>query len=178
MATYDLTSKSTAFIAADSTVNRPSYFHTGKVEVIQKYLDMAELIANGYTMAAGDVFQFLEIPAKTVILMVGAEVTTAFDGTSPTVDIDFAAGDDMIDGGDVSSTGFLAAGTNGTDPDGIVASASKAYTDYVGTADTIDITLNAGASDVTTGVLRVYAVVADLSDPQPARPTSVDRDVA
>ena len=178
MATYDLTSKSTAFVKADSTANRPSNFHSNPVVVLQEYLDIAELIANGYTMAAGDVFNLLEVKAGQVVLMAGAEVVTAFDGTTPTVDIDFAAGDDMIDGGDVSSTGFLAAGTNGTDPDGIVATASKNYADYVGTTDTIDVVLNAGASDVTTGVLRVYAVVVDLKDAAPARASSVDRDVA
>ena len=58
--------------------------------------------------ANGDIFQLLEIPADTMVLFAGAYVEiAAVDGTSPTVDIDFAAGDDIVDGGDVTSTGWF-----------------------------------------------------------------------
>ena len=45
--------------------------------------------------------------ANSMVLFAGAEVLKAFNGTSPTVDIDFAAGDDIVDGGDVTSTASL-----------------------------------------------------------------------
>ena len=74
-------------------------------------------------------------------MFAGAEVLTAFNGTSPTVDIDFAAGDDIIDGGDVTSAGFLAEGTNGQAND-VVTGAASTFTQFVTTTDTIDVKLN------------------------------------
>ena len=83
----------------------------------------------------------------------------------------------MIDGGDVSSTGFLAAGSNGTSGTTLVASASKTYTDWITAADTIDVTLTAASADVTEGVLRVYAVIAELdAEPATAVPVAAPRD--
>ena len=84
------------------------------------------------------------------MLFAGAEVLTAFDGSSPTVDIDFAEGDDIIDGGDVSSAGFLAEGTNGQAND-VVTGAASTFTQFVTTTDTIDVKLIASSADVTTG---------------------------
>lgn len=175
MATYDLTSKSTAFVNADSIASAASEWHEGRVKVQRAYLDIAELIKNGYTMAAGDVFQLLEIKANSYVLMAGAEVVVAFDGTTPTVDIDFAGGDDIVDGGDVTSTGRLASGTNGQ-ADTIQVTGSSTFGALITTTDTIDVTLAAGASDVTTGVLRVDAVVIDLSDRRLQRANEVTRD--
>lgn len=172
MATYDLTSKSTAFVNQDTNSQYPSTYKSAEPKLLEAYLDIGALIRNGYTFAAGDVFQLLDIEANTLVLYAGAEVIVAFDGTTPTVDIDFAGGDDIIDGGDVSSTGFLAGGTNGT-PNAI---ASTAFTQLVTTADTIDVLLNAGAADVTTGVLRVYAWVFDHKSPLVSRGTEVVRD--
>jgi len=83
---------------------------------------------------------------------------TAFDGTTPIVDIDFAAGDDIVDGGDVTSTGYLAAGTNG----GANLTSQATFTQLVSTTDTIDVKLIAASADVTVGKLRVYAIVVDL----------------
>ena len=91
-----------------------------------------------------------------MVLFAGAEVETAFNGTSPTVDIDFAAGDDIVDGGDVSATGFLASGTNGQAMVVGTGSAST-FTQHVTTTDTIDVKLIASSADVTSGILRVVA---------------------
>ena len=176
MATFDLTSSATAFVNADSLAGSASEWHDGgRVKLMRAYLDIAELIKNGYTMAAADVFQVLEIEADSYVLMAGAEVVVAFDGTTPTVDIDFAAGDDIVDGADVSSVGRCASGTNGQ-ADTIQVTASSTFGALISTTDTIDVTLNAGASDVTTGVLRVDAVVIDLSDRREQRANEVDRD--
>jgi hypothetical protein len=99
------------------------------------------------------------------VLFAGAEVLTAFDGTSPTVDIDFAAGDDIVDGGDVTSAGFLAEGTNGQANDTMTGAAST-FTQFVTTTDTIDVKLIASSADVTVGVIRVYACVVDVNGAQ------------
>ncbi len=156
MATYDLTlgssKKNSAAdtIAALPDVRRQAY-------MVEAILDISK-IAN-YTCVNGDVFQLLEIPAGTFIVAAGAEVLTAFNGTTPTVDIDFAAGDDIVDGGDVTATGYLAAGTNG----GANLTSQVTFTQLVTTTDTIDVKLIAASADVTSGKLRVYAVVVDMN---------------
>lgn len=178
MATYDLTSKATAFVNSNSIAALPSKRNAANMYLIEATIDIAKFIANGYTMAAGDIFQALEIPADCFVLFAGAEVTTAFDGTSPTVDIDFAAGDDIVDGADVSSTGWCASGTNGAAmrSDGTAAGGAMPFTQHVTTTDTIDVTLNAGAADVTEGVLRVVACVVATEEYGRGYPTEVTRD--
>ena len=96
---------------------------------------------------------------------------TAFDGTT-TVDIDFAGGDDIVDGADVTSVGFCAAGTNGQ-TNTVVGSAASTYTQFVSTTDTIDVTV--ASTDATVGVLRVYAIVMDCNE-NATVPTEVTRD--
>lgn len=164
MATVDLTSAFSTTVGADQTEGMPARYTANSMYVMEAWLDIADVIADrNHTFAAGDVFQLLKIPADTFVLAAGAEVTTAFDGTTPTVDIDFAAGDDIVDGAAVTSTGWLAGGTNGQ---GLVVGggAANTFTQLVTTTDTIDVTVNAGASDVTTGVLRVVALVARLEE--------------
>jgi hypothetical protein len=156
MATFDLTLGATKKgSAADSIASFPDV--RNQAYMVEAILDISK-IAN-YTCVNGDVFQLLEIPAGTLIVAAGAEVLTAFNGTTPTVDIDFAAGDDIVDGGDVTATGYLAAGTNG----GANLTSQVTFTQLVTAADTIDVKLIAASADVTSGVLRVYAVVVDLN---------------
>jgi hypothetical protein len=178
MATYDLTSKDTAFVNSDSIAALPSKWQANNVYMVETTIDIAKFIANGYTMASGDVFEALEIPADSMVIFAGAEVTTAFTGTSPVVDIDFAGGDDIVDGADVSSTGWCAGGTNGQ---GMVVGATGAdavqpFTQLVTTTDTIDVTLTAGANNVTAGVLRVVACVVDVGERGRVAPDEVVRD--
>lgn len=164
MATVDLTTAFSNTVGADQIEGLPSRHSHSVPFVMEAWLDMADVIANrNHTFTAGDVFQVLKIPADSLVIAAGAEVVTAFDGTTPSVDIDFAAGDDMVDGGDVTSTGWLAGGTNGQ---GLVigGGAANAFTQLVTTTDTIDVVVNAGANDVTTGVLRVVALVARLEE--------------
>ena len=159
MATYDMTAKSTTGVDSDSIaalpdVRNPAY-------LVEANLDIAKLVSAGTfsTSTSGDIFQLLEIPAGTVILAAGAEVLTAFDGTSPTVDIDFAAGDDIVDGGDVSSAGYLAKGSNGAANE----VAGSTYTHFVSTTDTIDVLGIWTSNDVASGKIRVYAICCDLN---------------
>jgi hypothetical protein len=155
MATYDLTLGSTQSTeAANSIAALPAKRRSAYM--VEATLDISKI--DSYTCVNGDIFQVLEIPANTFIVAAGAEVLTAFDGTSPTVDIDFAEGDDIVDGGDVTATGYLAAGTNG----GANLTSQTTFTQLVATTDTIDVKLIAASADVTAGKLRVYAVVVDL----------------
>lgn len=163
MATFDMTASSTAGVNSDSIAVLPASRDGMDMRMVEAILDISKI--TDYSCANGDIFQLLEIPANTFVLFAGAEVLTAFDGTSPTVDIDFAAGDDIIDGGDVSSAGFLAEGTNGQANDTMTGAAST-FTQFVTTTDTIDVKLIAASADVTTGKLRVYACVVDVNGAQ------------
>ena len=174
MATFDLTAKSTTGVGADSIAALPSHVGTHMPQTIQEYLDIDALIAAGNSIADGDVFQMLEIPAGCLVLNAGAEVMKAFTG-SCTLDMDFGGGDDIIDGADITSTGFCAAGSNGQ-TNTVVGSAASTYTQFISTADTIDCTI-AGAA-AATGRLRVYATVIDCNDHGAVdKATEVDRDL-
>jgi hypothetical protein len=174
MATFDMTSSATAGVSSNSIAALPASRDGMNMRMVEAILDISKI--TNYSCTNGDIFELLEIPANTFVLFAGAEVLTAFDGTSPTVDIDFAAGDDIIDGGDVTSTGFLAEGTNGQANDTITGAAST-FTQFVTTTDTIDVKLIAASADVTTGKLRVYACVIDVNGAQELA-TEVARDNA
>jgi len=163
MATFDMTSSATAGVNSNSIAVLPASRDGMNMRMVEAILDISKI--TDYSCTNGDIFQLLEIPANTFVLFAGAEVLTAFDGTSPTVDIDFAAGDDIVDGGDVTSAGFLAEGTNGQANDTMTGAAST-FTQFVTTTDTIDVKLIASSADVTTGVIRVYACVVDVNGAQ------------
>ena len=112
MATFDMTSSATAGVNSNSIAALPASRNGLNMRMVEAILDIEKI--TDYSCTNGDIFQLLEIPANSMVLFAGAEVLKAFNGSSPTVDIDFAAGDDIVDGGDVSSTGFLASGTNGS----------------------------------------------------------------
>ena len=162
MATFDMTAKSTTGVSASSIASLQVTRPGSAMRMVDSILDMDALTADSYSCTNGDIFQLLEIPANTFILFAGAEVLKAFDGSSPTVDIDFAAGDDIIDGGDVTSTGILAEGTNGQSND-VITGADSLFEAWVTTTDTIDVKLIAASADVAAGKLRVYACAIDCN---------------
>ena len=171
MATYDMTDADTVGVGADSIAVLPPKSDSHVAYTIQATLDIDDMVAKGYSGADGDIFQLLEVPAGVLVINAGAEVMKAFN-SSVTADIDFAAGDDIVDGADVTSTGFCAAGSNGQ-TNVIGTGAASTYTQFVSTTDTIDVKL-AGAAP-TTGRIRVYAVVVDCNE-QGAEPTAAARD--
>ena len=173
MATYDMTSSSTTGVSSNSIAALPSQTGMSAMRMVQAYLDIDALVAEGYSGADGDIFQLLEIPAGCLVLFAGAEVEKAFTG-SCTLDMDFAAGDDIIDGADITSTGFCAEGSNGQSND-VTTGAASTFTQFVSSTDTIDCKI-AGAAPAT-GRLRVYATVIDLSGHGlDDAPVDVDRD--
>ena len=176
MATFDLTAKTTTGVSADSNTNFPASVNPGAY-VIEKELDVAKLVADGTfsNVTSGDVFQLLEVPANTIVVTAGANVTTAFTGGSAAADIDFGGGDDIVDGGDLTSTGYLAAGSNGQ-ANIINTGAANTFTALQTSADTIDVTISATDTNCVSGVLRVYAVCLDISSQQTGR-DEVDRDL-
>jgi hypothetical protein len=170
MATYNLTNGSVVGGGKETAGTYPDVRNSAYM--VEATLDIAKLISAGAFSAAvnNDVFELLTIPANTLVVSAGAEVITAFNGTTPTVDIDFAAGDDIVDGGDVTATGYLAAGTNGT----AIGTNSPQYTQFVTAADTIDVKLIV-TGNTTQGKLRVFAVVVDCNSIQRLT-DEVDRD--
>jgi hypothetical protein len=170
MATFDLTSSATAGVNSNSIAALPASRNGLNMRMIEGILDIDKL--TNYSCTNGDIFQVVEIPANTMVLFAGAEVLKAFDGSSPTVDIDFAEGDDIVDGGDVTSAGFLASGSNGA---AMTTSGTITFTQHVTTTDTIDVKLIASSADVTTGRLRVVACVVDTNGSQELA-TEVTRD--
>ena len=174
MATFDMTSKATVGVDSDSIAAATSRYQAMGMYMREARLDIAKMVEDGYSCTDGDIFQLLEIPANTMVLFAGAEVETAFNGSSPTVDIDFAAGDDIVDGGDVSSAGFLASGSNGA---AMTTSGTITFTQHVTTTDTIDVKLIASSADVTSGILRVVACCVDTGPRGRVAPTEVDRDL-
>ena len=174
MATFDLTVKTTTGVESDQIVALPSMKNTNVMRNIEAYLDIDALVAAGNSFSDGDIFLVTEIPANSLVLNAGAEVMKAFT-SSCTLDMDIGtSGDDVIDGADITSTGFCAAGTNGQ-TNTVVGNAASTYTQFQSSATTIACTI-AGAAPAT-GRLRVYATIIDcgghgLSD----KPDEVDRD--
>ena len=170
MATFDMTAKATAGVGADITAVPTVVGHP--VRTIEAILDIDAMIAAGATIADGDVFQLLEIPAESVVLCAGAEVMKQFTG-SCVADIDFAGGDDIVDGDSlaVAAGTYLTAGSNGqtnivsTGAANLIGETIPADANTtpvtVTAADTIDVTISGAAA--ATGRLRVYAVIADIS---------------
>ena len=171
MATYDMTSSDTTGVGASTIAALPAVSMNHSMYNVEAYLDIDDLVAKGYSGANGDIFQLLEIPAGTLVINAGAEVMKAFP-SSCTLEMDFAAGDDIIDGADITSTGFCAAGTNGQ-TNTVVGSAASTYTQFVSSTDTIDC-LIAGAAPAT-GRLRVYATLIDCNE-SGAEATAAARD--
>jgi hypothetical protein len=153
MATFDLTTgQGTGQIGTATGLS--------KMVMIEKVFDVKKFQDNGNTFADGDVIQLIDLPAECFILHCGAEVITAFDpGSSLAVDIDVAGGDDFVDGGDCTSAGYLAKGTNGHVDYTAVTTFVNRYT----ATDTIDIKCILSGSAPTVGKLRVYAILIDIS---------------
>jgi len=163
MATFDMTVSTTAGVGAN-VLAVPTVVGNA-VRTIEAILDIDAMITAGATIANGDIFQLLEIPAESVIVAAGAEIMKSFTA-SCTCNIDFGAGDDIVDGAalDAAAGTYLVKGSNGEANivnTGAASTFAAEALAVVGAADTIDVVI-AGAA-AATGRLRVYAVVADIS---------------
>ena len=138
------------------------------VRTVEAILDIDAMVTAGYSGTNGDIFQLLEIPAESIVIAAGAEIMKSFTA-SCTCNIDFAGGDDIIDGAalDAAAGTYLVKGSNG-EANIVNTGAASTYAAeslaLVGAADTIDVVV-AGAAPAT-GRLRVYAVVVDVSAAQ------------
>lgn len=151
--------------AADSvvTVGRGGFPALGpKVGVVEAKINLAtvsaELVAQGDgELAATDVIQAISLPKGTVVLAAGIEVLTAVAGTSVmTLDLGVTGGDvdQWVDGfdADAAVAGDYAAATT-TAPQLVMTA-----------ADTIDVLVATMTGSLTAGVIRVWAIIADIAD--------------
>ena len=127
-----------------------------KPYMVQTVLNLATALSDkGSALAASDVVPVIAVPKGTMILNAGIEVDTASDGSTFTVDLGTGVDADVfVDGFDATSAAA------------VVAQNPAAYQPVMAVAnDNIDVTiatLSGGA--VTTGKLRVWAVLMDCSD--------------
>jgi hypothetical protein len=136
-----------------------------KVTRMEVVLDFAKIAAarsaaGAAALASGDVLEVIPVPAKSLVMRVGYDVTTA-EGATATFDLgDGSDADGYLNDVDLNSvaSGVMAlALTEGT-PNTI---AGYSNGKYYSAADTIDVTLNNNAINVA--VVRVWALVADCA---------------
>ena len=120
----------------------------------------------GSALAASDVLEVIDVPAKTMVWAAGLEIVTPSDGDF-NIDIGITGTDvdAFVDGFDCDS--------NST---GDMTNLPAAYQpQVVASNDTIDVLLTSGGSAYpTSGVWRAWAVMQDVSND--LGPDEVDRD--
>ena len=122
---------------------------------IQKPID---LTAQAISCTGGDVVQCLTIPAHTKIIAAGFEVeesATMNTGTNATAILGTGADDNE----------YVAAFDIDGAADGAYAPSVTPSADVVlSTADTLDLTFAGDGATFSAGKIRVYAILADVSD--------------
>jgi hypothetical protein len=108
----------------------------------------AAVAAKGSALASADVVQAMDIPANTLVLAAGGEVTTADSGTTVPADISFDAVD-FVAAGDLTTAAVL------TSID-LIAGPSA-------TANTLDVKLDTLVAAGDDWVVDIWAVLLDVS---------------
>lgn len=147
---------------------KPSRSAIGAPYVVETTLNFATATTTkGSALAATDVLEVLDIPAETLIMNAGYEVTAAITG-DVTVDLGVTGidADNFIDGATLSGSSTV----------GAYAQAPAAYQPIVigASADTLDLLIATSTTAISAGTIRVWAVLCDIN----ARPAaaSVDRE--
>ena len=121
---------------------------------IQKTIDLTATTIN---CSAGDVVQCLTIPANHKIIAAGFQVVesaTMNTNTDATATLGAADADEYVTAFDIDGAS-----------DGAYAPSVTVSADVVlSTDDTLDLTFAGSGSSFTAGKIRVYAILADVSD--------------
>ena len=135
--------KGTAAFPAD--VNSISKF---EVKLVFTEIVAARLAAGATALAAADTLQVINLPAGSVVLTGGIQVTTV-DASTATFDLGTTGGTPALLANDapIDTLGYT------------VANLANPY--LSATADTLDILINTAAP--TTGVINVFAFVANVA---------------
>lgn len=159
MATY---TDSLGFNKGDAGFHNAGLHKVNRVEVVLDFAKIAaaRVAASAAALASADILEIIPIPAKTLVMRVGADVTTA-EGATATMHIgDGSDADGFMVGvnlNSVASTAMNLALTEGA-PNTITGYSNGKY---YAAADTIDVTLNHNSIDAA--VVRVWALVIDCS---------------
>lgn len=137
--------------------------------LVQQVVDFAQAATDkGSALAAADVIPAITVPANTVVLAAGMEVTAAHAGTSTDTafDLGIGGGANFVDGFDFDGASVGAYATSATTVPVVIG----------GTADNIDITIQAMTGTTTGGKVRVFAILMDIDDLGGVSADEVDRD--
>lgn len=148
----------TVSLAPASTVlGHPTRGGNVKIPYLVEYeLNYATaLAAKGSALASADVIECIRLPVGTVVLGAGLQIKVAANSTTLTLDLGTGVDDNEWA---TNLDGKATAGTYGTD-----LSASPVWNTY-GTADTIDVSFPTLTGTLSTGIVRVYALLLDVSD--------------
>jgi hypothetical protein len=138
--------------------------------LVDKVIDFAAAAtAKGSALAATDVIECISVPANTVILNAGIEITTVLGGESNDTTFDLGVtgvdADVFVDGFDADAAAAGAYAQNAAAFQPVVIGA---------TADTIDLLIATATTAPTSGVARVWAVLMNVDGRIAA--DEVDRD--
>ena len=161
MATVDVSSGINAATHPSRAVRSMPY-------VVETTLNFATATTvKGSALAAADVLEVLNIPAETLILNAGYEVTATITG-DVTLDVGVTGvdADNFIDGATLAAATAV----------GTYAQNAAAFQPIVigSSADTLDVLIATSTTAVSAGTIRVWAVLVDLNGR--AGPASVDRE--
>jgi hypothetical protein len=135
--------------------------------VIEATLNFATATTTkGSALAATDVIEVLDIPAESVVLSAGYEVTAAITG-DVTLDVGVTGidADNFIDGATLAAATAV----------GTYAQQAAAFQPIIlQSADTIDVLIATSTTAISAGSIRVWAVVCSVADR--VGPAEVDRD--
>lgn len=135
--------------------------------VVENTINLASAVtAKGSALAAADVIEALQIPAQSIVLAAGFEITSAVTG-SCTVSLGVTGVTAAAYVSAFAVTNALSVGTYATP-------ATAGYPIVSQSADTLDLLLVTETTTLSAGTLRVFAVVVDAQDR--VGPTSVDRE--
>ena len=154
----------TAFVQAAGGKGNPGT----RMYMVEKTVD---LTVETTDPSSDDVLQVLTIPANTMLMSAGLEViesVTANTGTDVTVDLGTALDDDKyVAAFDVDGASVGAYGT----------SAATAAPEMQGVAETLDMTFAGTGASFTSGKIRVFALLIDMSSTGASKTANeVDRD--
>jgi hypothetical protein len=141
-----------------------------KVYVVEKEIDLAAAAtAKGSALAAADIIQAITVPAGALIVNAGMECTaTPAGGTGTVLDLG-VTGVDV----DVFVDGFAFDSATAGD---YAQNAAAFQPVVIGTEDTIDVLIQAASTVSTSGKVRVWAVLVDVSEIGVTEGAIADRD--
>ena len=135
--------------------------------VVENTISLAAAVtAKGSALAAADVIEALQIPAQSIVLSAGYEITSAVTG-SCTVSLGVTGVTAAAYVSAFAVTGSTAVGTYATP-------ATAGYPIVSQAADTVDLLLVTETTTLSAGSIRVFAVIIDAQDK--TGPASVDRE--